>query len=225
MGMDPAIMAGPICQLQFLGSSLRANARARAVARLGITQSMGRRPMQSTDWPPAHSVALRENFAKGMSYSAIADAINAKFSTSYSRNAALGRAKRMGLAVPGRSEDQSLSSPKAETPGLRAINADRRRERRVSQFWRLPPVFEATEAVQLRSADVVPRDLSLIDLESGDCRYPHGGDAEGEAITFCGHPRRPGSSYCTPHFHLSRNPVVPSERASSVIALRVVEAA
>ena len=44
-------------------------------------------------------------------------------------------------------------------------------------------------------------------LERGDCRYPYGGDEEGEAITFCGHPCRPGSSYCTPHFHLSRNPV------------------
>jgi GcrA cell cycle regulator len=32
-------------------------------------------------------------------------------------------------------------------------------------------------------------------------------DEENEAITFCGHPRRPGSSYCGPHFHLSRDPI------------------
>jgi hypothetical protein len=31
--MDPAIMAGLFCQLQFLGSSLRTNARARAPLR------------------------------------------------------------------------------------------------------------------------------------------------------------------------------------------------
>ena len=64
---------------------------------------------------------------------------------------------------------------------------------------------------KLRCVEIEPRHLSLIDLERGDCRYPYGGDEEGEAITFCGHPRRPGSSYCTPHFHLSRNPDRPPE--------------
>ena len=72
---------------------------------------------------------------------------------------------------------------------------------------------------------IEPRHLDLTELERGDCRYPYGGDEEGEAITFCGHPRRPGSSYCTPHFHLSRDPVVPAERAVSTVSLRVVEAA
>jgi GcrA cell cycle regulator len=54
--------------------------------------------MQSTNWAPEHCEALRENLAKGMSYSEIAEAINARFSTAYSRNATLGRARRMGLA-------------------------------------------------------------------------------------------------------------------------------
>ena len=66
--------------------------------------------------------------------------------------------------------------------------------------------------VKLRCVGIEPRHLSLVELEKGDCRYPYGGDEEGEAITFCGHPRRPGSSYCTPHFHLSRDPVGPPER-------------
>ena len=54
--------------------------------------------MQSTNWAPEHCEALRENLAKGMSYSEIAEAINAKFDTAYSRNATIGRARRMGLA-------------------------------------------------------------------------------------------------------------------------------
>src|SRR5450755_1298186 len=41
--------------------------------------------MQSTNWAPEHCEALRENLAKGMSYSEIAEAINAKFNTAYSR--------------------------------------------------------------------------------------------------------------------------------------------
>src|ERR1700753_975339 len=53
--------------------------------------------MESTEWAPEHSAALTENLAQGMSYSEIARTINAKFGTNYSRNAALGRAKRIGL--------------------------------------------------------------------------------------------------------------------------------
>jgi GcrA cell cycle regulator len=87
------------------------------------------------------------------------------------------------------------------------------------------PVFKEIKPVKLRCVAIEPRHLSLIELERGDCRYPYGGDEEGEAITFCGHPRRPGSSYCTPHFHLSRDPIMPAERAVSTISLRVVEAA
>ena len=72
-------------------------------------------------------------------------------------------------------------------------------------------MFKEVVPLKLRCVDIEPRHLSLIELERGDCRYPYGGDEENEAITFCGHPRRPGSSYCSPHFHLSRDPVEPPD--------------
>jgi GcrA cell cycle regulator len=81
------------------------------------------------------------------------------------------------------------------------------------------------EPPELRCAEVEPRHLVLIELEHGDCRYPYGGGEEGEAITFCGHPRCPGSSYCTPHFLLSRNPVEPQESDGDAIWLQIVAAA
>ena len=68
------------------------------------------------------------------------------------------------------------------------------------------PVFEREETVKLRCVETDPRHLSLPELEPGDCRYPYGGDEEGEAITFCGQPCREDSSYCAPHFHLTRGP-------------------
>ena len=78
----------------------------------------------------------------------------------------------------------------------------------------------------MRCVEVEPRHLSLIDPTRGDCRYPYGGgDEEGEAITFCGQPRRRGSSYCKPHFNLSRNPVEPEESDVSASWLRIIEAA
>ena len=54
--------------------------------------------MEATNWASEHSDALRELFARGMTFSEIAKAINSKFKTKYSRNATLSRAKRMGSA-------------------------------------------------------------------------------------------------------------------------------
>jgi GcrA cell cycle regulator len=87
------------------------------------------------------------------------------------------------------------------------------------------PGFERAQMTRLRCVEVVPRHLNLIDLEYGDCRYPYGGDEEGEAITFCGHPRRRGSSYCAPHLYLTRGPGAAPERAVGIVSFRLVKAA
>jgi GcrA cell cycle regulator len=176
--------------------------------------------MEPTNWAPEHSAALREHLAQGMSYSEIARAINAKFNTAYSRNATIGRAQRMGLGGTSRPRDWARLPPRAEQPSLRKV-----RERYAAMARWFVPVFEPDESPKLRCADVDPRHLSLLELESGDCRYPYGGDEEGEAITFCGHARREDSSYCTAHFHLTRGPAAVPEQAASTVACQVVEAA
>jgi hypothetical protein len=176
--------------------------------------------MEPTNWAPEHSDALREHLAKGMSFSEIAKAINSRFNTTYSRNAALGRARRMGLA----GEERSASPLDAKPLTLPRVGEARSTELRMAAFHWPAPVFERVKPKKLRCVKIEPRHLSLIDLEHGDCRYPYGGDEEGEVITFCGHPRRTGSSYCTPHYQLSRNPIPPPEREMSAL-LRLVEAA
>ena len=60
--------------------------------------------MEPTNWAPEHSDALRELLAHRLSFSEVAAAINEKFKTAYSRNAVLGRARRMGLAGPQQPE-------------------------------------------------------------------------------------------------------------------------
>jgi GcrA cell cycle regulator len=173
--------------------------------------------MQSTRWTPEHTEALRNHLAGGMSYSEVVQAINAKFGTSYSRSAAIGRAQRMELAGPGDPDDLSRPSPKR--PRL-----ERPRERHIPEFMPRIPIFERAETTKLRCVEIDPRHLSLFDLERGDCRYPYGGDEEGEAISFCGHPRRQGSSYCGPHFYLTRGPGSAAERSAVAISLRLVKA-
>ena len=103
------------------------------------------------------------------------------------------------------------------------------RPRGEAEWWpssatRQLPVFELAEPVKLRCIELVPRHLALVDLEIGDCRYPYGGDEEGEAITFCGHPRRVGSIYCTSHFHLTSGTASCSDHASGTVSLRLVAA-
>src|SRR5581483_10747274 len=53
--------------------------------------------MQSFIWAPEHSDALRDCLSRGMSYGQAAKAINARFGTEFTRNAAIGRAKRLRL--------------------------------------------------------------------------------------------------------------------------------
>jgi GcrA cell cycle regulator len=175
------------------------------------------------NWSPQHSEVLREYLARGMSFSAIAKALNARFNTSYSRNAALGRAKRMGLSKPSPPTNLPTRWPRRRRG--KAAGLQKPRERHAPEFITRIPRFKQTQAPKLRCVELVPRHLSLLDLEASDCRYPYGGEADGEAITFCGHPRREDSSYCTPHFHLTRAPFTPSERRQTTVSLRLVKVA
>jgi GcrA cell cycle regulator len=176
--------------------------------------------MQSTNWTPEHSSALQEYLAKGMSYSEVAQAINAKFNTAYTRHAAIGRARRLGLLAAARPGASSRLARKALPSSTRKM-----RERYASLSGWIAPVFQREETIKLRCVETDPRHLTLLELEPGDCRYPYGGDEEGEAITFCGRPCREDSSYCAPHFHLTRGPGTPLKRAARTVALRLVEAA
>jgi len=177
--------------------------------------------VESANWPASHCEALKEYVSRGLSYADAADAVNARFGTAYSRSAALGRARRMRLAEP---------EPPKSPPLLGEAQLRRLRERQTAddfrplEFFRRPPTFGRIERAPLRCIEVEPRHLPLLELERRDCRFPYGGDKDGQAITFCGHPRRKGSSYCTPHFHLSRSPDAAEGRTLSAAPLRLVDA-
>ena len=124
-------------------------------------------------------------------------------------------------ALPGRLDPPKPSRPKSPgvgrlREGLTELTPD---------LLRGPKIFtEAAEMPQLRCAAVVPRHLSLLDLKHGDRRYRYGGDSDAETMTFCGHPCRSGSRYCTPHFNLSRDPEATARPVLSAAWLRAIEA-
>ncbi|GLR85338.1 GcrA family cell cycle regulator [Bradyrhizobium iriomotense] len=170
--------------------------------------------MEPGNWASEHSDALRDYFLKGMSFAEIGREINARFGTDYTRNAVIGRAKRMGLAAPGRASSPPIAPhlPNGVFPQHPSGKGEASK----------PPLVPA-EPAKLRCVGIRPRLVSLLALKPGDCRYPYGGDKDGEPIAFCGHPRRPGSSYCTPHFHLTSGP--DTARTTGPVILRLVAAA
>src|SRR4051794_11372885 len=137
--------------------------------------------MQSGDWRPEHSEALRDYVNRGVSFARAAAEINARFGTAYTRNAALGRGKRMGLVVPIR----DVERPKPATIAPRPAKSRERRgvEARPREPGSppAPPASPASPAApaapapaQLRCVGISPRLVALVELEPGDCRYPYG---------------------------------------------------
>lgn len=177
--------------------------------------------MEPGHWPSEHSDALRDYFLKGMSYAEIGRQINARFGTAYTRGAVVGRAKRLGLVTQVRMTSPSI------VPSLPSAACLILPPRPTLPNLNLPPksALKPAAPVKLRCVGVQPRLIPLAELARADCRYPYGGDKDGEEITFCGHPRQPGSSYCAPHRRLTRRSGAASGRVAGPIVLRVVFAA
>ena len=188
--------------------------------------------MQISSWAPEHSEALREQIVRGRSYGEAVEAVNAQFGAAYTRAAAIGRGTRMGLVTPARPKNPSMLVPRGpkrvrKLPKAlkRAVRAATTLKRHSEEANPPAPPTQAPEPAKLRCVAISPRLLSPIELEAGDCRYPYGGDKEGEPISFCGHPCFRASSYCAPHFHLTRAPAIEAERPAGPFVLRLVQAA
>ncbi|HLG79964.1 MAG TPA: GcrA family cell cycle regulator [Bradyrhizobium sp.] len=180
--------------------------------------------MQANDWAPEHCKALQDYLALGMSFAEIAREINARFGTAYTRNAAIGRSKRMKLTAPRR--PAKLLKPRPQTKAQTAVKShENRTTKPAGPVPAAAQPVRRPDPVKLRCVGISPRLVSFAELEPSDCRYPYGGDKENEPISFCGHPQLPGSSYCAPHFHLTRGPGTESERAVAPVVLRLVLAA
>jgi GcrA cell cycle regulator len=178
--------------------------------------------MQSFIWASEHSDALRGCLSRG-TYGQAADAINARFGTEFTRNAAIGRAKRLGLKTfSGR---KVLLKPKRPARWDESAPKPPRKVIRPAASAAPAPAREPVTPLKLRCVGIRPRLLAFAGLEPGDCRYPYGGEKKGEAYAFCGHPRIPHSSYCGPHHALTHGPGTVSERMAVPVALRLITAA
>jgi GcrA cell cycle regulator len=152
-------------------------------------------------WTAEQDAALKAHVERNeMSYAKICDEINAQFNSHYTRNATIGRAKRIGLCNP------ALKSKRANQYKTEYEHQYRPRKR-----WNAPalPPVKIANVIPLRSANVAPRNVRILELGPCDCRYPVDNVSP---FFFCGLPthvyNRDGakfeSAYCRLHFQLTR---------------------
>lgn len=175
-----------------------------------------RRPPVSP-WTPEIDADLLKLTGEGTTYSEAAPILNAKYGTSFTRNALIGRASRLGGYIARR---KTLSPEEVEARKLardRRRNEKRKKERQALGCTprRSIPRPER-EITVLRCAEIEPLYISLLDLNNKTCRWPYG---EGLHTTYCGHTKFAGP-YCAPHYFLSLGPGTSSEQAAHKVSER-----
>jgi GcrA cell cycle regulator len=165
-------------------------------------------------WPKEHDDALRVHVADGLTFSASADKLNEEFHTSYSRNAAIGRAKRLGLV--------SQSGKKGNEDAASNLHTKQAREKHRLHYAKRKRSPSADDKIRIAARSNLPAGylrqarpswrfgcdelieapteahggVSLVEVEG--CRWPSG-DGVAVPFTFCNEPKRRGFSYCPGH--------------------------
>lgn len=134
---------------------------------------------------------LKRLYEAGMSMACIA----AEIGMGLTRNAVIGRVHRLKLPSRGKPVKTAHKprEPRQVTSRPRLVRANGNSDKMRVQAVR------SSDMPALRCVEVVPLHLAFPDLPGNGCRYPYGDDV----YTFCGHPQRPGSSYCGHHWALS----------------------
>lgn len=150
-------------------------------------------------WTPEIDADLLQMVKEGISYREAVPVLNARYGTSFSRCALIGRARRLGGFEPRPRLTPEQREARRITREARR-NKKRRDERRQAGYVpRLRIVRPAREDTVLRCAEIQPLHVSLLDLERHQCRWPYGDGP----YSFCGHQVGKDTPYCMPHYHLS----------------------
>ena len=156
-------------------------------------------PKNPKIWTDERNRLLVE-FQATLSRSLLAERINERTGSNFTRNAVIGRLKRVGLCEPAQLGQVKLVKSSANHAYRGSLGPIVQKINKEAKQPKLTPVPFVCQPVE-----VEPLHLALIDLESDQCRQPYGTGP----YTFCGHAKRPGSSYCWAHSAVNEVPAQP----------------
>ncbi|HXJ59415.1 MAG TPA: GcrA family cell cycle regulator [Verrucomicrobiae bacterium] len=178
-------------------------------------------------WTLEQSDALRGFVGEGFSYSETAHKINAQFGTAYTRNSAIGRANRIGLACPVRPGGGTVKRSAEEKIAAR-IERNRRANARYHakmasrkpidevEFERKQAARESIEHYIAASIEELSEDnvRGIAALGDRHCRYPLNDDMSNPI--FCGQRTfTEGASYCGFHQMRCHSPSTHTEQGAA----------
>ena len=137
-------------------------------------------------WTDEITLRLKALFLTGNSGSETAEALNREFKTTFTRNAVIGRAHRLGITGTHKVMNREPKAPKPPKDRLVVV------KRNVAPIAPIepPPVCEP---------------VGFMDLEPHHCRWTMGKGPDGLA-TFCGARHKLGSSFCGFHHRIAWHP-------------------
>lgn len=152
-------------------------------------------------WDDTKVEALRKHHQDGLSASQIADHLNTRHGTAFSRNAVISKLHRSGIVTireaPKRAKGQRLGSAVAGSvlKPTKDVTASRGASARVKAFKDgLGLKRTEPKALPMPDPGAPAEGLTFMELELRHCRFAVG-ERDGEHI-FCGADRQPGSAYC-----------------------------
>lgn len=154
-------------------------------------------------WTQEADAALRARVGVIPSYAVIAGELSKLFGHHITRNAALGRARRIGLSSGPRVRIDRPPREYKPRPAVyfrkRATVANARGHRPQTELPDLPPPADDPLIVPIEQR------RSILDLGADDCRWPFG-DPGSVEFYLCGGRVREGDSYCQHHCRMAYRP-------------------
>jgi GcrA cell cycle regulator len=140
-----------------------------------------------SDWDD-HLIARFKALHRGgkRSFAEIADTLNREFGLKLTKNACIGKGRRLGLEKRPRSTPtQRRRQPKAATPTTPENTPELR-----------PPPINPGWTIELPVLPAASGRITIYQLQAGVCHYPFG---ERPPYAYCGNTTRRGVPYCPHH--------------------------
>jgi GcrA cell cycle regulator len=149
-------------------------------------------------WTDNSTKILCELIAQKLTTSKIAALLSKKTGERFSRNAVIGKARRMNIPLYNATTDPKAKRKKRVPPRVAKMKLKSN-----SMPSNVIPLSKPTPPT-LTMVSNTPRRLSILEIARGECYWPV--DVNETPATFCGHPTVDGTSWCPAHRKLGYVP-------------------